>query len=90
MTSKKVTDEMLEKYGYKCFYCEHPVEKVRVANKTRGVRKATIDHVIPKIKGGSNKRENLVIACKNCNTKKGAMDKEEFTKPTDGKGIGDV
>ena len=33
--------------------------------------KATIDHVIPKSKGGQHTWENLVIACTKCNGKKG-------------------
>jgi 5-methylcytosine-specific restriction endonuclease McrA len=31
----------------------------------------TIDHVIPKSKGGGDTWENLVVACCSCNTKKG-------------------
>jgi len=33
--------------------------------------KLTIDHVIPKCRGGSDTWENLVVACSSCNTKKG-------------------
>jgi 5-methylcytosine-specific restriction endonuclease McrA len=31
----------------------------------------TIDHVVPKSKGGSEDWTNLVVACSSCNTKKG-------------------
>lgn len=34
-------------------------------------RKLTIDHVVPKSKGGSDDWTNLVVACSSCNTKKG-------------------
>ena len=34
-------------------------------------RHLTIDHVIPKSKGGSEEWTNLVVACSSCNTKKG-------------------
>jgi hypothetical protein len=34
-------------------------------------RNLTIDHVIPKSKGGGDTWENLVVACVSCNTKKG-------------------
>lgn len=44
-----------------CFYC-----KVKLFRK-----EATVDHVIPKSKGGLNKPENYVIACKKCNDDKG-------------------
>lgn len=32
---------------------------------------ATIDHVVPKALGGSGLRENLALACLDCNRKKG-------------------
>lgn len=44
--------------GNKCQYC----------GSTKGL---TIDHVIPKSRGGTDSWENMVIACSHCNTKKG-------------------
>lgn len=38
----------------------------------------TIDHVIPKSKGGKDKRGNYVPACAPCNQRRGNMDYEEF------------
>jgi len=45
--------------GYRCQYC--------------GTRKGplTIDHVVPKTRGGVDSWENLVSACVKCNNKKG-------------------
>ena len=34
-------------------------------------RNLTIDHIIPKSKGGDNSWENLCLSCSSCNTKKG-------------------
>ena len=34
-------------------------------------RRLTIDHVIPRCKGGDDSWENLTVACSTCNTKKG-------------------
>ncbi len=51
--------------GYTCQYC----------GKT-GVE-LTLDHVIPKSRGGESTWENLVAACKTCNTKKGNRTPEE-------------
>lgn len=45
--------------NFKCGYCG---EKDR--------HKLTIDHIIPKSKGGKNTWQNLVTCCKSCNIKK--------------------
>jgi 5-methylcytosine-specific restriction endonuclease McrA len=45
--------------GFKCAYCG--THKVRL----------TIDHIIPKSRGGISSFENCVAACKPCNIKKG-------------------
>lgn len=34
-------------------------------------KKLTIDHIIPRCRGGQDTWENLVVACSSCNTKKG-------------------
>ena len=50
---------LLEKYGRKCFYCgvkNVPLEK---------------EHILPKAKGGTNRADNLTIACRPCNIEKG-------------------
>lgn len=47
--------------GWKCGYCLTPVNS----------KSATIDHVIPRSKGGDNTYENVVTCCKKCNGKKG-------------------
>ena len=44
-----------------CQYC----------GKSQDSKLMTIDHVIPKSRGGKNTWENLVVACKKCNQKKG-------------------
>lgn len=40
--------------------------------------KLTLDHVIPKSKGGNNNWDNLVTCCGNCNVKKGDKDLDSF------------
>ena len=39
---------------------------------------ATRDHVIPKVRGGSDRIENLVLSCVWCNTRKAEMDYDDF------------
>ena len=51
----------------RCQYCK---KSVTVSN-------ATIDHVLPRSRGGSHTWKNLVIACVKCNGKKGSALPEE-------------
>ncbi|MCZ8354252.1 MAG: HNH endonuclease [Cyclobacteriaceae bacterium] len=44
-------------------------------------RELTIDHVIPKARGGKDTWTNLVTACKRCNAKKGDYTPEEANMP---------
>lgn len=48
--------------GQRCFYCqdEFPLDEL------------TLDHVVPKSRGGTNENENLVLACGPCNWDKGS------------------
>jgi hypothetical protein len=41
------------------------------------VKKLTIDHVIPKSRGGEDTWENMVVACSTCNAKKGNIPLEQ-------------
>jgi 5-methylcytosine-specific restriction endonuclease McrA len=51
--------------GFKCAYCG--------TNKSR----LTIDHIIPKSRGGRSNFENCVAACKPCNLAKGGRTPSE-------------
>ena len=52
--------EILEKYHYRCAYCGTKLDK------------PTMDHVIPLSKGGMHTKQNIVPACKHCNSSKSA------------------
>jgi len=56
---------ILRRDGYKCQYC----------NKSETA--LTIDHIVPKSKGGDDSWENLVTACISCNNKKGDRSPED-------------
>ena len=56
---------ILMRDDHKCAYCG------------RGDLPLTIDHVIPKSKGGDDSWENLVAACLPCNNRKGNRTPEE-------------
>jgi len=50
---------ILVRDGFKCAYCGNGKERL------------TIDHIIPKSRGGRTTFENCVSSCKSCNNKKG-------------------
>jgi 5-methylcytosine-specific restriction endonuclease McrA len=50
--------EVFARDGYRCQYCGH---------RTRDL---TLDHVIPRSRGGNHSWENLTSACKSCNHRK--------------------
>ncbi len=50
---------ILRRDSYKCAYCG------------RSDLPLTIDHILPKAKGGTDSWENLICACTVCNNKKG-------------------
>ena len=56
---------ILKRDGYKCAYCG------------RGDLPLTIDHIIPKARGGEDSWENLVAACLPCNNSKGDRSPKE-------------
>lgn len=52
---------------YTCQYCGAQPAKANL----------TIDHVIPKVRGGATAWENVICACKACNLRKGSKTPEE-------------
>ena len=62
--------------GWKCAYCRRPMRKEGRSPHDDGI--ATLDHVVPRSKGGQTQRKNLVAACLKCNGTKGSMSAEEF------------
>lgn len=57
---------ILRRDGHRCQYCGATAESL------------TIDHIIPKSRGGDDSWENLVTACIRCNNKKGNRMPEEI------------
>ena len=65
-----IRNYLLEKHGRKCFYCGKTVSDFEV------------EHMIPKIRGGSDRIDNLTLSCHDCNQKKDTLIAEEFIKQT--------
>lgn len=64
-----------------CFYCRKPMRLVPPSSPDRiPPDAATIDHVVPRSHGGSNNRENLVMACHACNQEKADRLPGEFPR----------
>jgi 5-methylcytosine-specific restriction endonuclease McrA len=60
---------ILRRDNHKCQYC------------SRADVTLTIDHIVPKSKGGDDSWENLVAACVKCNNKKGDRSPEDANMP---------
>jgi 5-methylcytosine-specific restriction endonuclease McrA len=70
MSKKSIQNTKRIKYkkqGGKCFYCG----KQLFLKNIKKSREVTLDHLIPRSMGGTTKRDNLVVACNNCNQWKG-------------------
>lgn len=63
----EIREYLLEKWGRKCAYCD--MQNIPLQ----------IDHMIPKSRGGSNRIDNLTLACAPCNQKKSNLPLEMFS-----------
>jgi hypothetical protein len=72
--SKKLKWRVWDRDRGKCFYCNCIIPRKGGA-KDKPVR--TLDHVIPRSKGGPGHMWNLVLSCPKCNQDKGSNDPTE-------------
>lgn len=63
LARKKFRQSIFEAWKWNCAYCEK-----QLCHNT-----ATIDHIVPKHKGGHNSRNNLACCCCSCNSSKGSQ-----------------
>jgi 5-methylcytosine-specific restriction endonuclease McrA len=60
-------------FMWRCYYCHRPVHCVTCEpNHGNDKLRATRDHFVPKSHGGRDRGPNIVLACKGCNSAKGA------------------
>jgi 5-methylcytosine-specific restriction endonuclease McrA len=68
-TLQQVYEDNIKKNGtLTCYLCLKPIE----------FGKDSLEHKIPKTKGGTNEKENLAVSCIKCNIRKGSRTEEEF------------
>lgn len=65
---RRIKKELITENGKKCGYC------FRLQNK----KDLTLDHIQPLCKGGTDTKDNMILACKECNEVKGSMDIDEW------------
>lgn len=66
-----------EKHGGKCYYCG-TTTTLTGCKRRANWKAATKDHVVPRCRGGTRKRDNVVLACFRCNNEKADLTEAEF------------
>ena len=69
---KRFRESIFEDWNWCCAYCDKQLNN----------RDATIDHIVPKHKGGHSTRSNLACACTNCNRAKGSQHVFDYMSPS--------
>lgn len=84
--------QLCEAQNWRCCYCGIPMEIGREGEWTEDAWKttldmrATVEHVVPKIDGGSNKWINLAAACRLCNNARSSMKADRYIRFVQWKG----
>jgi len=65
---RKFRQSIFESWEWKCAYCDKELD----------TKSATIDHIVPKFKGGHNVKSNMVCSCSKCNRSKGSVLLEDW------------
>lgn len=61
-----------------CYYCEEPFKQIGETITLVPITDETVDHIIPRSKGGNSSPLNKVPSCRSCNTLKGNFLPEQF------------
>ena len=64
LAKKRFKEDIYKSWDYKCGYCENVA--------------TSLDHVVPRFKSGSSNRNNLIPACRRCNSNKGSTEVEAW------------
>jgi uncharacterized protein (TIGR02646 family) len=66
MSRKELRDSLAESQNWRCCYCQ-----IRMDGEGQDPDAPTIEHVQPLSMGGSDDWDNLVAACRRCNSDRG-------------------
>ena len=69
---RKFRQSIFESWKWKCAYCDKELD----------TKSATIDHIVPKFKGGHNVKSNMICSCSKCNRSKGSVLLEDWYNPS--------
>jgi len=69
---RKFRQSIFESWEWKCAYCDKELD----------TKSATIDHIVPKFKGGHNIKSNMICSCSKCNRSKGSVLLENWYNPS--------
>lgn len=73
---RRFVAELTERDGFHCHYCGITLEQSTPPDfNPRGV---SLDHIIPRIEGGADDLDNLVLCCRQCNAYKKTAHYHEF------------
>tara|TARA_R100001594_G_C3996590_1_gene253659 strand:+ start:428 stop:796 length:369 start_codon:yes stop_codon:yes gene_type:complete len=69
LAKRKYRESIYEAWNYCCGYCNKPAN--------------SLDHIIPKFHSGSSHRNNLIPACRSCNSNKASLKMEDWYRLQD-------
>jgi hypothetical protein len=64
LAKKRFREDIYKTWEYKCAYCEDAA--------------TSLDHIVPRFKSGSSNRNNLVPACRRCNSNKASSEVDSW------------
>jgi len=69
-SDRRFVPSLMEREGNSCFYCMRPVRPDLYA----------LDHVVPQVSRLDHSYRNVVVACHDCNSRKGGSDGRDFLR----------
>jgi len=77
---RNLLHRLAEQQDNRCFHCDAPMlllephlkhDGQQMRTRANGSHVASIEHMVARAAGGANRIENLVVACRDCNSRRG-------------------